>query len=278
MEDPETLEEDVVLTEIIKDESEWDKTEEPTHDIDTNNPKDRLTRVENECLQELRKHYCTKGLSDKRVCYFMFGRKLNLKRTVELIKANLQWRKDNGYYDRNVKFSELNPKIVETNYSYMIPEGRDLQGRAVIYLTPGRLMMGSFSLKEILDFAIWQTDTMFQIESLDFYRHGVVCIEDISGMSLKNMDRKANVAFKEMNNVFPNRIKGIYIVNPTKLLSILIKIARFFVKAKVIARVKTVQMAELTQYVEADKLSKEYGGNAEFPGCAALARMAGEEF
>jgi len=277
MEDPDTPEVEVVLTEIIKTEAEWDRAEEPTHDIDTNNPKDRLTRIENECLQELRKHPCTKGLSDKQVCYFMFGRKLNLKRTVDLIKGNTQWRKVNGY-DRVIKFSELNPTLLETNYSYMIPGCRDRQGRSVGYIMPGRLMMGNYPLKEILDMAIWVNDNMFQIETLDHYRHGVVFIEDITGMSLKNMDRKANNAFKEMNNVFPNRIKAIYIVNPTKLLSILIKIARFFVKAKVIARVKTVQMAELTEYVEVDHLSREFGGNAEFPGFAGLARLAGEEF
>jgi len=238
----------------------------PTIDV-TGNPRDRLTLKEYEILQEIKKLKVAEDFSDKVLMIFAFSRKLDVKRTAELLENNNKWMKENGYNWKDpVQLSQLNDKLLRTMYSFFTPGARDKAGHGIGYIMPARVYLKDFTLKEHFNMFVFFVQKIYEEETLDAHRVGFIYIEDIKGVGLKNFDMKSG---KQLNlaiqNNFPQRIKGIYIVNPGFVVKGLMAIARLFLKKKILDRVRLINKPEdLLNLVDKDQLITYFGGTLEF--------------
>lgn len=240
-------------------EKHKETTEDRTIDhLETGKPGDFISQREYEALQEFKKHPITENYPDRYLLAFLFGRKLDVERAVELLTANAKWRKEAGYEDT----SNLTVNEDLYNKRYMlVPGTRAKTGHVISYLFAGRIRFKDFPLKDHMDFMVWFWEHMYNNLTIDVFRDGMTVIEDIHGAGLANFDMKMS---KEISSVFqdrfPMRIKLIIVVDPPTIVRIMIAFARLFVKAKIIQRVKLLKKAELAEYVDHDQLSDEFGG------------------
>jgi len=72
---------------------------------------------------------------------------------------------------------------------------------------------------------------------------------------------------------FPMRLQSILVVEPGKIIKALLKIAKFFVKMKLLKRVECVTRAELQEKVGIQNLCPEFGGTNVFDYRGFLANL-----
>jgi len=233
----------------------------PSIDL-TEDPRDRITVKENEFLQELKKNEIASQFSDVLLMVFAFARKLDIKRTVEMLQLNHKWMTDHKYsWNERIPESKVNPKLLETKYTFNVPNCKDNIGRGIVYLFPSRIIFKHFTLTEHLDYLIHLSFSLMLDNKLDIHRAGFVYVEELKGVKLSNFDMKISKSLNaDIQNNFPNRVKAIYIMHGGFILKALLKIAKFFVKAKIIARVSTVEMPELLKLIDKSQLITEFGG------------------
>eukprot|EP01116_Phalansterium_solitarium_P006612 TRINITY_DN18938_c0_g1_i1.p1 TRINITY_DN18938_c0_g1~~TRINITY_DN18938_c0_g1_i1.p1 ORF type:complete len:291 (+),score=112.51 TRINITY_DN18938_c0_g1_i1:88-960(+) len=245
-----------------QDKAAWLKEGPADRTIDvTGVAGDRISPREFEALQELKKNPVAEGHDDKYLMAFLFGRKLDIARTIEMLTANIKWRNENGYQDSSTAVPC--ERIYNTNYSYVIPGTRDRQGRAIEYIMAGRLKMKEFTLKELIDWAVAFWEYTLRTETLEVFRDGIIVIESIHGVSMSSYDMKNGKALMSaFQDHFPLRIKLIVVVDPPGIVRALMAIARIFLKKKLIERVRLCKTEELAEIVDPEQLSHDFGGKA----------------
>jgi len=239
------------------------KTTELTVDL-TGNERDKISKTEYEALCEFKKHDVAQGFSDKTLICFLFARKLDVDRAVTLLQNHLKWMKEHGY-TKTLHIEQLNQELVKTMYSFSIPGNRDKEGHKLQYLFPARVNMKKYTVKEHLDLLVWWFQTSLVRETVDSWRTGIVFIEEIKGMSLRNMDMNVGKEImKASQDHFPMRIRKILVVNPTYMIKILLGFARLFLKKKIMERVALIEQRDLMNIVDPDQLISHYGGTLKF--------------
>jgi len=230
----------------------------------TGNPKDKITQEEFTALSELKHSEDSASLTDKQLMIFLFHKKLNVKEARIIMEKNLKWRKENGYLG-GVKRSQLNEELLQSMYTFWLFGARDKEGRLISYLVPAKLDMKKYDFKTHMDYSVFLFDSFVENETLDAFRNGITFIEDLKGVSLKNFDMKIGKKLNEnitMN--FPFRIGQILVLNPGTIVKVLLKLAKLFVKEKIINRVVTLTEPELFNYVDQSQLIKTFGGQLDF--------------
>lgn len=107
---------------------------------------------------------------------------------------------------------------------------------------------------------------------LRFKTNNIVC--DLAvGKKKAAMDKFMKEGFK----YFPMRIASILVIEPGKILEVLLKIAKFFVKKKLLARVETLSKAELQSRVAPAELLPEFGGTSTFDYAQLIAQIRAQE-
>jgi hypothetical protein len=91
-------------------------------------------------------------------------------------------------------------------------------------------------------------------------------VEDLKGVSMKNFDmNNAKKINQAMQDNFPQRFGGIYIVNAGFIVKTLAAIARLIMKKKIVDRVRIIPKYEdLKEFIDPDQLIEEYGGTVKF--------------
>jgi len=248
---------------IEDEELERTQLDELTIDI-SDNPRDRISKREHQVLQSLKEHPITQGLDDRYLMIFLFGRKLNLTRTIELLTLNRKFLEEHDYVNRQLKVEDLNQELIQTMYSFTVPGCRDLQGHYVGYIIPARVFLKRYTVKEQLDVFMFHWGR-FLLEPLDGHRKGFIFVEDLANMSLSNFDSKNGAELnKAVQNHFPIRIAGILILNPGAIIKVLLKIAKLFVKKKILQRVSTITLNDLDKYIEKSQLLDLFGGSVHY--------------
>ena len=88
-------------------------------------------------------------------------------------------------------------------------------------------------------------------------------MEDLTGFKSGDVDRKM---MKQTQKIYeenlPARIQSILVVDPPArpLVALLLKIARLFMKKKIIDRVQILRKAEVVEFISPDNLSVDFGG------------------
>jgi len=133
----------------------------------------------------------------------------------------------------------------------------------VIYLFPGRLKMKEFTLKDYLDFTFyWWGESLKQ--DLDMHRNGICYVESLKGMRLSSLDLKIAKGMQDaVQSHLTIQIRKILVVDPGLILKACMKIAKVFVKKKIMDRVELCKRTDLVNFIAEDHLIKEFGGNLD---------------
>jgi len=222
---------------------------------------DLLTAPEILALGRFKKHAVTEGLSDRKLMQFLFSRKMSVDRAVELLQANLDFRKKYGL-PVDIKAKDVDEALLRCGSMFTIEGTRDRQGRGISYLRPAAVAPSQFSLTDYVAYLLYNIDES-QWERPDFHRHGFVVVEDLRGIGFKNIDLR--IKGKDLLDVFPGRIQAIYLLHPPFILKPLLRIAKFFVKAKILSRVQIINNYEdLSEYIAPDQLLTDFGGTVHY--------------
>jgi len=204
---------------------------------------------------------------DKALYAFLFARKLDVARTADVLKEHLAWRHDHGFMDE-IKASSLDQKMMDSLFGFYVPGKRDNRGRLISYIFMGRFKPKDYSKGAMAKVQIWTCEHLLKTEPLDAFRFGFTYVEDLTGAGLSNVqsDKAEQKQTMAMLEIFPLRIRSIFflVVEPGIIIRALLKIAKFFVKKKVLQRVECVKRTDLPNYMAADQLITDFGGTVKF--------------
>ncbi|EGG21467.1 CRAL/TRIO domain-containing protein [Cavenderia fasciculata] len=227
---------------------------------------DNLTALETQALQQFRNHPIAKEIKDEQLMIYLFAKKLDVEKAALVLTNNLELRKKLSI-PFPVRKSDLNLEVAKKNYSFSIYGMKDKMGRSIAYLYPAKIVPKDYSLKDMITFMLWNLDTTCYTSSQQ-HRLGIVIVEDLKHMSIfKHFDNrlKAQLDGKSMENIFPGRIQGIYLLNSPFYIKPLLSLAKKFIKNKILARVQYFPKSDrLEEFIDPSQLLKEYGGSLEF--------------
>jgi len=197
----------------------------------------------------------------------LFYRKMDIHRVIKMLKSHIKWRMEQGY-ERIPKWDDLDKDLLGDNFSYFIPGTRSKEGCSILYANLSRMVPGDHGkdfVRNIMDIMIWNNCIGTFYENLDFHRNGLIFICDLEGFGLRNLDfnlqRKINSA---MIDNFPMRINKVLLVNPPSILETVLAGIRLFMKKKIMDRIQIIHREDVLEYIDAEQLSSEYGGDIEY--------------
>ncbi|GAM20229.1 hypothetical protein SAMD00019534_034040 [Acytostelium subglobosum LB1] len=232
-----------------------------------------LTELELQALDDFKKQPVTNNIPDQYLMVYLFSKKLNVEKACELLSNNLAFRKKLDL-PFPVRKSDVNIEIVKKMYSFFVPNKRDQDGRIIAYLHPCHLLPKNYTLKEMVASMLWNSDiTIYENQSMIIraiaHRNGMVIVEDLKNVGMKNFDQRLPESLKEMKlameNVFPGRAQAIYLINQPFFLRFLLSLAKKFIKSKLVRRVKVIGKKEaMKDVIDPSHLLEEYGGTLKF--------------
>jgi hypothetical protein len=229
-----------------------------------NTLEDEMFPSEREALEILKQSQVSKFFHDRFLLACLYSRKMDIQRTVKMLKSHIKWRISNGY-GKVPEWEKIDKSFLEANIGMMIPGTRSKEGSAIIYFKLSNLIPSEFGIKTIVDYVIWNYSQGTFLNGLDFHRNGIVVIGDLQGVGWKNIDfglqKKINAAL--MDN-FPLRIHKVLLIHPPSIVPALISCFRLFIKKKIMDRIEVSQPEEIENFIEKDNLWKEMGGNVEY--------------
>ncbi|KAL1430471.1 hypothetical protein MTO96_039460 [Rhipicephalus appendiculatus] len=170
-------------------------------------------------------------------------------------------------------FKELTPSNVPFNDAcrehrlLTVSRKTDPEGRAVLRYRIGAWNTDICSLNDFFRIALIHTEHVLLRE--EFQIRGIVAILDIRGLSVFHIAHYTPSAIKKFITLFqdclPLRIKAVYIINDHALFDILFTIAKPFMNAKLVERIRILgyDCEELHNLVPDDVIPKEHGGTNE---------------
>jgi len=224
----------------------------------------QLFDEEKSALAELKKLHpdlCS-NFSDEFMANCLIVRKLDIKRTVETLQINIQFRKDNGFI-QIPKFSELPPELFEVWHT--VPGARDKLGRSVKTIKMGFIPgVEPYTLANVKKFWTWIFYIGVYSDGFDGIRCGLHLVNDAENISWKSFDLDFQKNFTKMLiETFPVLVRQVEIVNPPMMFSAFFSIMKTFVKKKVTDRVLVTTVKKITKHISADNLTDSLGGNVK---------------
>lgn len=243
---------------------------------------DYIHPVEEAALKELKEAYPISNdpfFSDNYLYACLFARKLDVKRTAELLQNNLEWRKKNDYINP-LRINDLKNHLVRSAFLYSLDGVRDNQGRYVIYMESRKYFPKQYSVKDVLDQFMWQFDRLLRIEPLDIWREGFTYVYDLKGWSFtQNFDRKMSRATTlAIQNNFPFRVRSVLLIHTglfTKVFLNLLKVLR--IRKKIMSRIECVKPRTVLERANRGTVPSTFGGDYIFDYTEYIAHIADEE-
>jgi len=190
---------------------------------------------------------------------------LNLERTITLCNKQWKWRVDNGYEE--VPCLNETIDFMRTGCFLSIPGTRTIDGYGIIYWRFKNFIPNKepFTIESIVKWALWfYTEASFY-ESMDYYRKGIVIVEDLSDLSKKCIDFKF---LKNLANVFqekfPMNVKKVLLINAPPFFKKLYHFVKFFLKKKISDKFQVLEDEEIFNLIERDQLHQDFGGDLPY--------------
>jgi len=231
--------------------------------------KDQLFEEELQALHDYRNQYeNSKFYSDEFLIACLFTKKLDLKRTAELVDNNLKWRRANGFMNLPT-LSDLGDTIDQMTMNFQIPGARDKTGCGIAYMIMGDdMQIGKepFTINTMKKWLAWLYFVGIFHDGVDYLRNGVTMIEDLTGYGWKHFDVDFQKQMSAMwVDTFPLRVKRILVLNPPMIFGAIIKICKTFMKVKMLERLEVVEkQKDLKKWVDDDKLPTFFSGTSTF--------------
>eukprot|EP01091_Cochliopodium_minus_P000242 TRINITY_DN1025_c0_g1_i1.p1 TRINITY_DN1025_c0_g1~~TRINITY_DN1025_c0_g1_i1.p1 ORF type:complete len:298 (-),score=93.43 TRINITY_DN1025_c0_g1_i1:108-1001(-) len=211
------------------------------------------------------------------IMMFIWARKLDLKRTQELMVKHYEWREK--YDIDNLNFEWIREMfLMGFTYGPQIDgiDCVDKKGRMLSFILPEKMMHhpelanDKNLVKKMMHYSWWTLERIFyQKKYASYFRDGVVYLEDFEGVAFmkitKIMDRSVMKESMSMQDAVPLRIRGIILYNPPTWIRFLIAIAKPFMKKKLSKKVSVIKSRqELSEVVSDENLPTFLGGSLVF--------------
>ncbi|KAH6936304.1 hypothetical protein HPB50_015234 [Hyalomma asiaticum] len=199
---------------------------------------------------------------------FLRARKYDVQNAFKSVKSYFKARRDHPEM-----FEELTPSKVpfdsacRTHRLVTVSRKTDPKGRAVIRFRTGAWNTDICSLNDFFRVAIVHSEHILLRE--EFQIRGVVAVLDIRGLNVFHIAHYTPSAIKKLlmlvQDCLPMRIKAVYIINNPALFDILFTIAKPFMKAKLVKRIRLFgyDLEELYNLVPDDVIPEEHGATNE---------------
>jgi len=213
---------------------------------------------------------------------FIWARKLEVDRAQQLFMMNRSIRKEIKASLTRIDFNQLNRELISQNGLFLTPQNLDKENRLVVYVFLGRMNLSRFPVDDILVFLLWIGDHCAFHVPPECHRNGMVVVQDFSNVGFHSINRSVLSAIKHYGanspgDLLAGRIKAILVLNPPFIFKALIQIIRLFFKAKLLERMVTVTSADImNNFISAENLSVEVGGNLEFTSKKFFEQIAHE--
>ncbi|KAK8788722.1 hypothetical protein V5799_021500 [Amblyomma americanum] len=199
---------------------------------------------------------------------FLRGRKYNAQEAYRTIKQYFKVRKKNpDMFEGLDPYSIPFDVVCQKHRLVTVSRKKDTKGRAVILLKVGGWNSGVCPLNEFFRTGIAHVEYILFDESVQL--NGVVCVMDFKGLSINHMLHYTPAVIKQLlslvQDCYPIRLKGVYIINHPPLFHILFAIAKRFMKAKLVSRMHLFgyELNKLRDLVPDDVIPVESGGALE---------------
>jgi len=231
--------------------------------------RDQLFEEEWQALQDYKKQYeNAQFYSDEFLVACLFTKKLDLKRTSELVENNLKWRRTNGFMTLP-SMKELSPVFDLMTMNFQIPGARDKNGCGIAYMIMKddmRFGVEPYTITTMKKWIAWFYFVGIFHEGVDYLRNGITMIEDLTGYGWKHFDIDFQ---KQMSSIwvdtFPLRVKRILVLNPPMIFGAIIKICKTFMKSKMMDRFEVLdKQKDLKKWVDDEQLPIFFGGTCEY--------------
>jgi len=230
--------------------------------------KDELFEDEYSEFLKLKESPVAAGFSDRFLMACLFARKLDLKRTEEMLQKNKTWREENGFAEL-FPWDKLNHKMLEDGkFALKIPGCRGKNGEGIIYVKMGNMVPAAHEnfVESCVQWTVWNGMHGGLWDSMDYFRNGIMMVADLSGMGWDNVDVSVQkrISSALLDN-FPMRTCKILIINPPWILNPFLGGMSLFIKKKVMERIYVLEKPEeLLVHIDKEYLLKEYGGEIEY--------------
>jgi len=217
-------------------------------------------------LKELKKNSVCDNFSDDRfLMACLFGRKLDVKRTVEMLEKNWKWRTKKGY-EEMPRWEDLNHDLFQLDYFWTVPSSRAFDGTGIQYTCAKNFFPGAHSAEDLVKNALWIHGILLLMEGMDLHRHGMTLVMDLEGVGWKNFDYSHHKIMQDVfMEKFPMRPQKILIVHPPYFIGPLINFFKLFTKSKILKRVEVCyQVSDIQKYIDKAVLPKQFEGDMEF--------------
>jgi len=217
---------------------------------------------------ELKKLPCCEGFSDRFLMACLFARKLNIKRTEEMLNHNKQWREENGYQSVPA-LSALNKKmVVGGKFALKIPGARGKNGEGIIYVKMGNMVPSNWEnfTEDCVQMTVYNGMHGGLFETMDYFRNGIMMVADMEDMGWNNVDLSVQRRMTStLLDNFPMRTCKILLLNPPWILNAFLDGLRLFIKKKVMDRIYVLENPkELITHIDKESLLVEYGGELQY--------------
>lgn len=147
-----------------------------------------------------------------------------------------------------------------------LPGGRDVYGAPYILYNANRHIRRT---QEGLDMAALKAVLYLAEQAAvqhNALRTGVSILANFNGVGFNRMDNRLHRQVVELlTGAYPGRICRVYIVKPSRVFSVFLRVAGTFAKKKLISKLVTVPSFEnLKSHIEPDQLLPAFGGTLEY--------------
>jgi hypothetical protein len=231
-----------------------DETLDPNH----------VFEEEKQMLQTLKEDKRFAQLDDKVLLCFLFARRHSLKETKALLTNHLDVR-DKQKFDQKFPVVDDCRKTLEKGFSVRRNGSHDKYGRTIAYYFIEKDEPKERDIRDFWNFFFWDSYDQIKHEPLKVLRNGSIIVVDMENFGWKNIDlsSKGRESNKALNNVFPKRIRKMYVVNQGPLFSAAFTAAKLVLPKKLVKRVQIITHEELLDLIPEHSLHPKYGGKLD---------------
>lgn len=204
----------------------------------------------------------SKVADDRELLRFLRAKSLDIEATAKAFADHQKWKAEfvpKGYFTEAEVQAEL-----DSNKAYFIKE--DKKGRPAL-LTFGRNhVYNKNDFEEFKRAIVYFFETLIREAPPDAEQF--ICILDLKGLGIKNLDSKSFIAAAEiLQTHYPQRVEKVFMINVPIIFNGLWKVVKPFLEEDIRNRVMFVDKKKtaeiLTSEIDAEYLPRECGGTAD---------------
>jgi len=160
---------------------------------------------------------------------------------------------------------DIDKDLVRTAASWIIPGSRTKDGHGIVFAQIANLVPSDWGHKKIIDWIVWVYTKGILLEGMDWHRNGIVTLQDLAECGWKHFDTSLQQKMMgALNDNFPLRMKQMYLLNPPSFLKVLLKIAKLFMKKKMMDRIRVATLEDVREIVPENELCVQFGGSYKY--------------